>query len=113
MEEYSAEYSLESLRVAVEKETSTYVNDHYPDGVSTVYCNDTDIIVLIVDNKYNPNNFWNGRWLAYWVYNTQSNELKGTTRVNVHYYEEGNVQLNAEKSFESQVQSKTVSGNMM
>lgn len=103
LEEYTEEKALESLRAAVEKESELYVNDHYPSGVCTVHCTDSEITIAVVDNKYNPNNFWNGKWRASWKYDTQSNELKGTTKVNVHYYEDGNVQLNADKSFESQI----------
>lgn len=108
LEEHAVENSLETLRSAVEKECLTYVNDHFPNGVCTVHCNEQDITIAIVDNKYNPNNFWNGRWLASWTYDTQSNELKGFTKVNVHYYEDGNVQLNAEKKFECQVTKNEV-----
>lgn len=104
MEDYVVESPLESLREAVEKEALEYVNDHYPNGVCTVHTTENnEIVIAIVDNKYNPNNFWNGRWLSSWIYDTQSHSLKGSTKVNVHYYEEGNVQLNADKTFEAQL----------
>ncbi|GAA5815549.1 hypothetical protein MFLAVUS_009061 [Mucor flavus] len=103
LEEYTEEQALDSLRTAVETECVKYVEDHFPNGVCTVHCTETDITIAIVDNKYNPNNFWNGRWLAAWIYDTQSTDLKGTTKVSVHYYEDGNVQLNAEKNFETKV----------
>ncbi|KAL9538708.1 hypothetical protein MBANPS3_010730 [Mucor bainieri] len=106
VEEYTTESQLEPLRAAVEKECLAYVNDHFPNGVCTVHSTDNEITIAIVDNKYNPNNFWNGRWLASWIYDTQSNEVKGATKVNVHYYEDGNVQLNAEKNVNATV-SKT------
>ncbi|KAI9471999.1 MAG: hypothetical protein EXX96DRAFT_488962 [Benjaminiella poitrasii] len=109
LENYATQTDLEPLRVAVEKEILTYVGDHYPNGVCTIYATDKDIIIAVVDNKYNPNNFWNGRWLASWIYDTQSNTLKGCTKVNVHYYEDGNVQLNTEKNVDGQVASNDVS----
>ncbi|CAG8795115.1 23103_t:CDS:2, partial [Dentiscutata erythropus] len=56
--------------------------------------------ITIVDNKYNPHNLWNGRWRSTWVISPESNELKGTIKVNVHYFEDGNVQLNASKEVE-------------
>ncbi|RCH92978.1 F-actin-capping protein, partial [Rhizopus stolonifer] len=104
LEDYTEEIPNGSLREAVEKEALDYVNDHYPNGVCTVHATENnEIAIAIVDNKYNPNNFWNGRWLASWIYDTQSGSLKGATKVNVHYYEDGNVQLNADKTFEAQV----------
>ncbi|CAO3647264.1 unnamed protein product [Cunninghamella echinulata] len=95
--------TLDSLRSSIDESFGDYVKDHYPEGVSSVFVNEKQIIIAIVDNKYNPNNYWNGRWLATWIYDTQSNQLKGNTKVNVHYYEDGNVQLSANKDFESTV----------
>ncbi|KAI8086401.1 F-actin-capping protein subunit alpha [Halteromyces radiatus] len=102
------ENTLDSLRTVMDEVSSKYVNDHYPEGVSSVFINEKDIILAIVDNKYNPNNYWNGRWLAVWTYDTETNELKGKTKVNVHYYEDGNVQLNADKQFETSVTKNEV-----
>lgn len=47
-------------------------------------------------NKYSPSNFWNGRWRT--VYLLQpSSSLTGSIKVDVHYYEDGNVRLEASK----------------
>ncbi|KAI8333237.1 F-actin-capping protein subunit alpha [Blakeslea trispora] len=106
LEDYTDETALESLRSNVEKECIAYIEDHFPNGVCSVYATESEIAIAIVDNKYNPNNFWNGRWLASWIYNTQSGELEGTTKVNVHYYEDGNVQLKADKKASLHVDMK-------
>ncbi|WWC69294.1 uncharacterized protein I206_103232 [Kwoniella pini CBS 10737] len=47
----------------------------------------------IVGNKYNPNNFWTGRWRTRWVVDRASGTVDGNINVDVHYYEQGNVQL--------------------
>ncbi|WVQ98917.1 hypothetical protein IAU59_006048 [Kwoniella sp. CBS 9459] len=47
----------------------------------------------IVGNKYNPNNFWTGRWRTRWVVDKAVGKVSGTINVDVHYYEQGNVQL--------------------
>ncbi|KAL7424186.1 F-actin-capping protein subunit alpha [Cryptotrichosporon argae] len=47
----------------------------------------------IVGNKYNPNNFWTGRWRTRWVVDPAKRVVDGTITVDVHYYEQGNVQL--------------------
>ena len=73
--------------------------------------------MVMVCNKYNPTNFWyvyihiwmhwcgrgligarNGRWRSLWNYDVASHTLSGTMRVQVHYYEDGNVQLNTDKA---------------
>jgi capping protein (actin filament) muscle Z-line, alpha len=49
----------EPLRTAVEAAITNYVKDHYPNGVSTVYSTENGTLTItIVDNKYNPSNFW-------------------------------------------------------
>ncbi|CAI2173101.1 1580_t:CDS:2 [Funneliformis geosporum] len=100
-EPYPPDENTEPLRSAVEAAIEVYVKDHYPDGVSTVYSTEDDTItIVIVDNKYNSSNFWNGRWRSTWVVKPESGELKGSLKVNVHYYEDGNVQLNSDKEVE-------------
>ena len=42
------------------KSLSTYAKEHYPNAVYGAYPieNDTKLAVIIVANKYSPNNFW-------------------------------------------------------
>lgn len=46
-----------------------------------------------VGNKYNPSNFWTGRWKSVYTIDYSNNTLEGTIKINCHYYEQGNVQL--------------------
>jgi len=88
--------SLEPLRSAFEKHAFQYANDHYPQGATTVYGKDGQIIVCISANRFNPSNFWNGRWRSVWTFS--GNELSGHFKIVVHYYEDGNVQLNTDST---------------
>ncbi|KAI8391066.1 F-actin-capping protein subunit alpha [Radiomyces spectabilis] len=98
VEPHDGDQPAEELRSAIQTEALAYVEDHFPNGACAVYAIDsTHIVIVIVDNKYNPHNYWNGRWRATWELDTESGELKGTTKVQVHYYEDGNVQLNSDK----------------
>ncbi|KAL0074322.1 hypothetical protein F4703DRAFT_1745214 [Phycomyces blakesleeanus] len=109
LKDHTEDLPIEDFRAAVETEARKYVNDHYPNGVCSVYgLDENNIAIAIVDNKYNPNNYWNGRWLATWVYNRETGALKGATKVHVHYYEDGNVQLNSDKKSDSTVTFKEV-----
>ncbi|CAK7201114.1 F-actin-capping protein subunit alpha [Sporothrix eucalyptigena] len=90
------------------KALSTYVKDHYERpafGVYPLADDDSKLAILIVSNKYSPQNFWNGRWRSRYVYDPASGSLEGNIRVDVHYYEDGNVRLLTDKP-----QSATVSG---
>jgi len=95
--------SVEPFRSAFDESVQRYVSEHYQNGTSTVYGKKeggkTAITVCISSAKFNPNNFWNGRWRSVWTCkfsSPSSIEVVGRLRVNVHYYEDGNVQLNTD-----------------
>jgi len=90
--------SAESVRANIDDQVQQYVNDHYPSGGATVYGSGSDITVAISSSRFNPNNFWNGRWRSVWSCKVSGSKvtLNAHIQVNVHYYEDGNVQLNTE-----------------
>jgi hypothetical protein len=88
------------------------VKDHYPNGIVTVYSSSSGghikLTVCIEDHKFSPRNFWNGRWRSEWTVTFtpgSSAELKGLMRVQVHYYEDGNVQLVSSKEVKESVKT--------
>lgn len=84
----------EPFRSALESATFSYVQDHFHDGVASVFSiSTTAFTVVIVANKYNPSNFWSGRWRARYNINLQDGTVSGKVFIHVHYYEQGNVQL--------------------
>lgn len=62
---------------------------------------DSAIAILLVANKYSPQNFWNGRWRSTYILNPSSNTLTGDIKVDVHYYEDGNVRMNTSKKVDA------------
>ena len=97
----------ESWRVQIEKEFTQYVKVHYKSGACSVFGSSDQghatIVVCIEAHKFEPSNFWNARWRSRWVINfqpTQSGvecEVDGVIKAQVHYYEDGNVQLVSQK----------------
>ncbi|KAH9457478.1 hypothetical protein MJO28_011777 [Puccinia striiformis f. sp. tritici] len=63
--------------------------------------------LYIVGNKYNPTNYWTGRWRSIYEIDMSSGTIKGEIQVNVHYYEQGNVQLSTNHSPEIEPISTT------
>lgn len=61
---------------------------------------DSVVAIVLVANKYSPQNFWNGRWRSTYLLNPSSNSLQGTIKVDVHYYEDGNVRMSTSKKVE-------------
>eukprot|EP01133_Synstelium_polycarpum_P014083 gene14083-16600_t len=93
---------VESYRSAFEEEAFKYCNEFYPAGATTVYGSKVSegyqITVCLSSSKFNPNNYWNGRWRSVWTCTFKPNSgnvtVNGKMNINVHYYEDGNVQLN-------------------
>ncbi|KAF2075302.1 hypothetical protein CYY_003379 [Polysphondylium violaceum] len=93
---------IESYRAAFEEEATKYTTEYYPHGVSAVYAQKVSegikVSICISSAQFNPSNFWNGRWRSVWTATFKPNSgnvtLNGKIQVNVHYYEDGNVQLN-------------------
>jgi capping protein alpha len=90
----------EDWRKALDEAAQAYVANHYDLGAGAVYAKNEGGIQLqfnISSALFSPNNFYNGRWRSAWTVDVtpgSSASLTGHIRVNVHYYEDGNVQLN-------------------
>ncbi|KIM89392.1 hypothetical protein PILCRDRAFT_813323 [Piloderma croceum F 1598] len=85
----------EPFRAALESSTLNYLLAHYHDGVASVFsvAGSNKFFVQIVANKYNPSNYWSGRWRSEYIVSLDENKVDGKILANVHYYEQGNVQL--------------------
>jgi len=122
VEAYLAENVGESWRVEVEEVLRGYISSHYPHGNMSVYSKSGDepqLVICIEDHQLQPQNFWNGRWRSEWVLPFNPNEtvtLKGTLKLQVHYYEDGNVQLVSSKDIAKDVHMddpKRLSGQLL
>jgi len=84
------------------KSFSSASTEHFPSSTIGVYPTDSDssIAILLVANKYSPQNYWNGRWRSTYLLNPFSNSVTGSIKVDVHYYEDGNVRMSTSKKVE-------------
>lgn len=102
----------EPWRSALEKELTEYIKERYTYGACTVIAgSDADTITLaafIESHKYEPKNYWNGRWRSKWslTFNKGQGEceLTGLIKAQVHYFEDGNVQLVSSKDISETIQ---------
>lgn len=83
------------------KALGAHAREHYPSSSYGVFPaeNDTAIAIVLVANRYSPNNFWNGRFRSIYTVPVggDSTTVEGKINVDVHYYEDGNVSLNTSK----------------
>ncbi|KAK2733085.1 F-actin-capping protein subunit alpha [Onygenales sp. PD_40] len=95
------------------KSLSVHAREHYPSCSYGVYPtdNDTAAAILLVANKYSPNNFWNGRYRSLYTVPAPGSgsdpTITGTIHINVHYYEDGNVSLNTKKPISISIPSNS------
>eukprot|EP00004_Rigifila_ramosa_P017652 TRINITY_DN4309_c0_g1_i1.p2 TRINITY_DN4309_c0_g1~~TRINITY_DN4309_c0_g1_i1.p2 ORF type:complete len:301 (+),score=82.19 TRINITY_DN4309_c0_g1_i1:42-905(+) len=95
-----ADPEVEAFRAPLDKELAAYVKDFFTDGTAAVYGKreggEIKLFIAITGKKFNPRNYWNGRWRSNWEVSCSrgTKQLQGSLKVTVHYYEEGNVQLN-------------------
>lgn len=106
---YTSDVSAEPWRAALDLEFMQYTRNHYKDGVCSVFGRNQSgtitITACIEDHQFQPKNFWNGRWRSQWsiIMNGGTADIRGILKVQVHYYEEGNVQLVSSKEIKESV----------
>ncbi|CAJ2504875.1 Uu.00g122690.m01.CDS01 [Anthostomella pinea] len=112
VQSYVLEGSQADLAKSTLKSLATYAKEHYPNASYGVYPieNDSKVAIVIVANKYSPNNFWNGRWRSMYIFDPCSGSLEGSLKVDVHYYEDGNVRLLTKKAVSGSVSLGTGAG---
>jgi capping protein alpha len=102
---------VEPWRAAVQNQIHQYIDDFYQEaGCFAVYGSKNGgqfVVTLVITSAiFNPDNFWNGRWRSTWTvsFNPQQQaNISGNIKLNVHYYEEGNVQLVSNANKETSV----------
>lgn len=57
--------------------------------------------MLVSTTKASPKNFLSGRWRSVFLYDPAAGTLGGEIKIDVHYYEDGNVALTTSKKIDA------------
>lgn len=87
----------QSLLAAVEG----YVSSRYNSAQCGVYRVDQGMTVVISGERLNLRNYYSGNWISVWTANKEEGIIDGSMKIRAHYFEDGNVQLQTNKKFES------------
>lgn len=108
-----------AYRTAIEKSMQDYLGRQYigEKAVCSVYAKDDGIITILLSglNK-NLSNFWSGGWRGEFSVDVSAQgtaPLAAKVKITIHYFEEGNVQLNAsrQKSVDVQITDPTTTAD--
>ncbi|KAG7397625.1 F-actin-capping protein [Phytophthora boehmeriae] len=96
----------EKDRQAVQKSLQSYLQFEYMHGgTAGVYVVGSRLVVNLCTERINLRNFWGGRWKSRWEMDLTANPAKitGVIELHVHYFENGNLQLQSSKQVEEEV----------
>ena len=99
-----------AVRNAVDTGMQQYVQAHLPSGVVTTYGSTgagVKVIACVAVNLAELNNYWAGAWRSEWHLEVPMGgsigTLTGKVYVQVHYFEDGNVQLDDRAVFQCDI----------
>jgi capping protein alpha len=103
--ESNQDASKELARSALHSSVAKYVADTFLSDTSAggVFCKDGNFTINICGEKVNLKNFWSGHWVSTWqvAVSGSSATVTGDVKVHVHYFEDGNLQLQTHKKIEA------------
>lgn len=87
---------------SLQKSLNTAAPEHFASHTHGVFPSKdgSNVVIVLVANKYSPQNFWNGRWRSAYTVQPSGGAVTGEIKVDVHYYEDGNVRMSTKKSVE-------------
>jgi capping protein alpha len=105
-------------RASTQKALDAYMEAAYKSGkgCGLVYGSDNGRLTVCISAKnMNSANYWTGGWRALYTISIAASgqsELKGSVKLNVHYFEDGNVQLHStfDKTANVNVQGEDATG---
>lgn len=107
-EEYEPEVKYPAYYNELVSKLETYGDDHYPSNYAfTVIPDGADVQIIIIGQRLNNENFYTGLWKSH--YTIKSGSIEGAVKLDIHYYEDGNVRLSFDESTDGTLSSTSAS----
>jgi capping protein alpha len=89
----------EAAREAMQTAMEEYMATQYTEGGATaaVYEKGNDLVIVLSGSKANLRSYWSGKWRSEWHVDLKTKTCSGKVRIVIHYFEDGNVQLDQTK----------------
>lgn len=85
-----------------------YGQDHYPSTFAfTVIPDGSETHIILIGQRLNNDNFYTGQWQSHYV--VKNGSISGAVKLDIHYYEDGNVRLN----FDEKVATTSISSDAL
>ena len=79
----------------LQKQLNEYLSECYNDeSIGMVIPFSEGYKIIIVGERLNDSNYYNGKWVSVYSYDNESKGLSNISKIKIHYYEDGNVLLN-------------------
>lgn len=98
---------LQEKRLALERALDAYMRAKYPTsgGAAAVFAqkkSTAKLVMVLCAERVSLRNYWSGRWKSRWEFDGTSGLLSGSISIHVHYFENGNLQLQTQKDVKGQ-----------
>jgi capping protein alpha len=101
--EQNADETQEKLRRAIQSRLNSYVKSAMVTDMAAggAYHKDGGIFIVIAGERSNLKSFWSGKFQSQWNVTVDGStaRLSGESKIHVHYFEDGNLQMQTSKSF--------------
>lgn len=97
-----------TLQAALQGSIDEYITSCYLSEVSAggVFVQDAKFTIVVCGEKTNLKNFWSGMWNSVWNLEVDASastyKVSGDIKIQVHYFEDGNLQLNSNKAISAE-----------
>lgn len=100
IEDYTSDTTLPSYFDELSQLLEVYGSDHYPStyAFTVIPKSPDELYIILIGQRLNNENYYTGQWNSTYV--VKNGVIKGDVKVDIHYYEDGNVRLNFDETVE-------------